>query len=267
MQQHEVNSDRRPVWKHLGLSSLLCLLPFAVLLCAQTTQGARDREGSRGILVENLLSKLYPGSTVQWEPTFALIGPGGVKQRLALPGFTQILVQGGWLGVAGLESLDAKTNALTALAGFQPPAGNIPAEIVVFRSDSNLNVLDTRRSIIDSNAPLGEILYVGVRDTRNGNAWPLVNLTYRTNFATDQWFGRVTWQAEFDADSSTVTGRSPVAIYKRVRSAPKADEELISVKRLDAATIEVQGLSSQRSITLPCANPCQIDAKALLNQW
>lgn len=268
MQQFDQQTVRQQARGAFLLFAFFCLLPFSASLCAQTTKSARDREGTRAILIENLFSKLYPGSSVQWEPTFALIGPDGVKQRVSLPGITQTLVQGGWLGVAGLESLDAKATASTALAAFQPPpVGTAPAELVAFRTDMNFNIQDIRRGIIDSSSSLGEILYVAVQNFPNGSTWPLLDVTYRTNFGTGDWFGRVTWHAQVDADTLAVIGKIPIAIYKRTRSSAAPEEELISLKRLDPSTIEVRGVSSEKTISLPCVDPCQIDARALLNQW
>jgi hypothetical protein len=144
---------------------------------------------------------------------------------------------------------------------FKPaPVGAVATRIVVMRTAPDGSVLESRVSILDSEAALAQCDDIAIE--RFGlDGWPLLRATYSAMYVGSGWVGAVGWSVVIDPGSMTMIERFPDLSWRQSVGGREASD-VFQVNRVDEQTIEVSG--TQRTFRYACGTPCRVPVASVL---
>ncbi|SRR5258708_575456 len=255
------------VRKLLRTTFVIGLILSIEIAQGQSSNPWRDAFGEpRASVVESLVQALFPGARPQWGKRFSLLRPGSPPVLLDFPGYVQRPSGTGWEGVAAVELGADKADFLTKAARLESVGPqNFTTEIVVFQADSGFKISNYKRFPLDPAEALTQIVELHIKDWPSGR-WPRLSVMYHSYYAEQSVFGLLTWSAQVDANTGTVVGKIPIAISKRAKDGSEQPDYLVT-NRLDAATIQIKGEMSGKSVKYSCDDPCVVNGQKLFDQW
>ena len=217
--------------------------------------------------MESLLTTVYPGAVVAWDPWLMVELPGEQPRIVAVP----VSVRGSGVsgeveGVATIELdknneqyiFEAESFRLTARKPF-------PTEVFVFRADSSGRILRYKRLPLDPAEALTEMKDMSIEDWSQ-KEWPTVRIQYQTHRVRKNSFTTVEWHGTLDANSGEFITRLPFGISKKTRA---GSEQMIAfaLGRSSPSTVRMKNIYGGETHEYNCFDPCVMDADTLLSQW
>jgi hypothetical protein len=246
---------------------LVLLLLAAEISFAQMKPGDRRKAYGevRASVVESVLTTLYPGAAVQWDPALTVQLPGEKPRMVEVPVYVRgSVATGGLEGIATVELEGKKEKFIFDAEGFQRTDSPVfPTILVVFRADKAGHIEKFKKLMLDPGEPLTEIKNFSIQDWSQ-KEWPTLEVQYDTHIAAHDSFTTIEWRSVLDADSGQFISRLPFGISRKAKGKP---EQLygFSIGRNSPTSVLIasQGETHQYD----CPEPCVMDARTLLSQW
>ncbi|MGA3195029.1 MAG: hypothetical protein ABSD39_08480 [Terriglobales bacterium] len=247
-------------------TGLFLLFTLAATCCAQMKPGDRRKAygEARASVIESLLTTLYPGAVVQWDPALTVQVSGGTPRMVEVPVSVRGSATGGMEGVASIEFEGRRQQYIFEAQGFRrtdPPA--FPTVLYVFRADRTGHIERYKEVALDPDEPLTELKNASLQSWQK--EWPVLDIRYDTHRATSTSFTTIEWHGALDAGTGEFISRLPFGITRRLRGAPERDF-YFSLGRTGYSTIMI-GSSTGESHPYYCSDPCVVDAETLLSDW
>jgi hypothetical protein len=245
---------------------------LAVLLVAGVTSSAQMKPGdrrkaygdSRAAVAESVLTALYPGAEVQWDPALTVLIPGQKPHTADVPVVVRGNEQGELEGVASVELDGQKQKFIFEAKDFQRrdrPA--LSTVLVVFRADATGRLTKYKKIILDPRQ-LTELKTMTIKDWPADKEWPTLVVQYDTHVAAEDSFATIEWQSIVDANTGKVVQRLPYGIERMVKGGPKQVFGF-SITRDSPATIQIADHYNATTKQYACSDPCVVDAQMLLS--
>lgn len=221
----------------------------------------------RASVMESLLTTLYPGAEVTWDPSLMVRLPGENPRTVALPVYVRGNAAGDGLEGVGWVELDgAKERFIYEAQNFRrSDRREFPTELIVFRADMAGRVQRYKRLMLDPAEPLTEVKDISNQDWSQ-NEWPTLQILYQTHRATPTAFTTIEWRGTLDANSGKFVSRLPSGISRQTKGGP---DQLFSfgLGRIDPGTVVLENRFGGERHTYSCSDPCVFDADTLLSEW
>jgi hypothetical protein len=165
-------------------SALALLLIVAGTAYAQMKPGDRRKAygEARASVMESVLTSLYPGAQVSWDPALAVQIPGEVPHMVEVPVYVRgSVANGGLEGVATVELDRKKEKFIADAASFQrTDKPTFPTVLVVFRADTTGHIEKFKKLMLDPAESLTEIKTLSIQDWSQ-KEWPILQIQYDTH--------------------------------------------------------------------------------------
>lgn len=135
----------------------------------------------RPSVMESLLTTLYPGAEVIWDPSLMVRLPGEKPRSVMVPAYVnQSFTGGGLEGVASAELDLAKKRFIFEAQNFRGTDRPVfLTELIVFRADMAGRIQRYKRFMLDPAEPLTEVKVMSVQDWSQ-KEWPTLLIQYQT---------------------------------------------------------------------------------------
>jgi hypothetical protein len=217
--------------------------------------------------MESLLTTVYPGAEVVWDPTLMLRLRGENPRIVAVPVYVRGSAENGGLeGIATIELEKKKEQFIFEAQNFRrTDRPDMPTELYVFRADMAGRIQRYKKLVIDPAEPLTEIKTMSIEDWSK-KEWPTLQLQYDTHRAAPNSFTTIEWHGTFDANSGQFISRLPFGITRKVKGGP---EQLFffGLGRTSPSTVMIADRIGGESHPYTCFDPCVMDADTLLSEW
>ncbi len=250
----------------VGLASLLIVAGTAF---AQMKPGdVRKAYGeTRASVMESLLTTIYPGAQVQWDPQLTVQIPGEKPRMVQMPAYVRgSTADGGLEGAASVEFEGKKERFIFEAQGFRrTDRPDFPTELYVFRADAAGHIQKYKKFIIDPNEPLTELKDMSIQEWSQ-QEWPTLCILYHTHRPEPGSFTTIEWHGTFDANTGRFIDRLPFGIDRKVRGGP---EQILPfrITRDSLTTVLISDLYGGEVHQYDCSDPCVVDADTLLSEW
>ncbi len=250
-------------------SKLLSLLAALLLIGVPASADLRDElEPAHAELVEHLLVRLHPGSTVEWMPTLAVV-QGSNKQPVRLGGIDVRKDDGGgYTGVVTFELTANRAAIFEAIEAWEAVPSRSTAQIVAFKAGAQRDITETRLATLSD--PAAAIENVDKAELTNFTyhlPWPDAYITYTGVYATANFHGDIQWEEKIVFDPApTVTGRAPSVVSRVDKTSRLRRSDAVTVDVVDENTMSFASTATGHVIS-NCADPCLPDGRVLLALW
>lgn len=221
----------------------------------------------RASITESVLTVLYPGAQVLWEPDLMIKMPGDRPRMVQVPVYVRgSAATGGLEGAASVELEGEKEKFIFDTQGFQ--RSDSPAfstVLVVFRADTSGHIEKYKKFMLDPREPLTEIKTLSMQDWSQ-KEWPNLEIQYNTHLVARDSFTTIEWHGVFDANSGQFINRLPFVITHKVNGGPE-ESYAFSIRRSSPTTLLIADHLGGSTHSYNCADPCVIEARTLLSQW
>jgi len=244
------------------------LLVVAGIAIGQTKPGdVRKSYGeSRASVIESLLTTIYPGAHVQWDPYLTVQLPGQKPRMVQVPVSVRGRVNGGLEGDAWVDFEGKKERFIFEAQNFRrSDRPDFPTELYVFRADAAGHIQKYKKFILDPNEPLTELKDISIQDWSE-QEWPTLQIQYQTHRSTPGSFTTVEWHGTFDANTGRFISRLPFGISRRVKGGGE-ESYMFSLARINTTTLQIGDMLSKKLVPYQCSDPCIVDADTLLSEW
>jgi hypothetical protein len=127
---------------------------------------------ARASVMESLLTTIYPGAQVQWDPYLTVQLPGQKPRMVQVPVSVRGSVNGGLEGDGSIEFEGTKEKFIFEAENFRrSDRPDFPTELYVFRADAAGHIQKCKKFIIDPNEPLTELKIISIQDWSQ-QEWP-----------------------------------------------------------------------------------------------
>ncbi len=254
--------------RRFAISSSRAAALCAVLAASWVEAQGPDRRAQFGLVaahaVEGALAGLFPGAALQWRDRVLLTRPDTPAEEIFLPGFLQRPISGGFLFATGLELEGPKKDAMKKVESLEVvPTGSAPTRLLLFRTNSSGDLLAERTGTLDTTAAVTQGLDLQILNTPANHTWPMLRIRYRSFHLHDTGSAAIEWTALVNGDSMSMVERVPTRVVVRPREGSPISEVLLPT-RINPELIEIRGVTRGKTLRLPCATPCLVDAGAVL---
>jgi hypothetical protein len=248
---------------------LAVLLMLAVASSAQMKPGDRRKAygDDRASVAESVLTTLYPGAEVQWDPALTVLIPGQKPHTAHVPVVVRGNEKGEMEGVASVEFDGEKEKFIFEAKHFQRrdnPA--FSTVLVVFRADAAGRLKKYKKIILDPSQPVTELKTMSIQEWPAGKEWPTLIIQYDTHVASEDSFATIEWHSVIDANTGKVVTRLPYGITRKLKSGAKQVSGF-SITRDSPTTIQIADHINATTRQYHCSEPCVVDPQLLLSQW
>jgi len=248
-----------------GVSAVLLILAGTAFAQMKPGDVRKAYGEARASVMESLLTTIYPGAQVQWDPQLTVQMPGEKPRMVQVPVYVRgSAVTGGLEGAAWIDFEKKRETFIFEAENFRRSEGtDLPTEVYVFRADAAGHIQKYKKLEIDRGEPLNELEDISVQDWSQ-QEWPRLHILYQTHRAAPGSFTTIEWQGTFDANVDQFISRTPMGIDRKVRGG--AEQVLpFTIARNSPTTV----LISNRGESHPygCSDPCVVDADTLLSEW
>jgi hypothetical protein len=236
---------------------------------AQMKPGDRRKAyGVRAPIMEAVLTTLYPGAQVQWDPALTVQIPGEKPRMVEVPVYMRgDAVSRGIVGIASIEFDGAKEQFIFQAKSFQRTDNPVlPTVLIVFRADTAYHLTKYKKVLLDPGQPLSELKTMSIQDWPSQKEWPTLDIQYDTHMARRDSFTTIEWHSILDANTGQFISRLPFGISRTVRGGPE-EMHLFSIRRVNAKTIEIADFMHGTSHRYDCSDPCVVDPQTLSAEW
>jgi hypothetical protein len=249
------------------------VVPVWVLIVAGTAIGqmkpgdVRKAYGEpRATVMESLLTTIYPGAHVQWDPYLTVQLPGQKPRMVQVPVSVRGRANGGLEGNAWIEFEGKKERFIFEAQNFRrSDEPDFPTELYVFRADAAGHIQKYKKFILDPSEPLTELKDISIQDWSE-QEWPTLHIQYQTHRAAPSSFTTVEWHGTFDANTGRFISRLPFGISRRVKGGGE-ESYMFSLARSNTTTLQIGDMLSKKVVPYQCSDPCVVDADTLLSEW
>lgn len=148
----------------------------------------------RASVMESLLTTVYPGAQVQWDPNLMVRMPGGGSQFVQVPVSLRGSASGGLEGVATVEWERAKETYIHDSQHFRrADRAHFSTQLIVFRADARGHITKHREFDLDPSDELTEIKTFSVEQWQETD-WPTLHVQYNSHFIASDTFTIIEWQ-------------------------------------------------------------------------
>lgn len=246
---------------------------LAVLLVVGATSAAQMKPGDsrkaygndRAAVAESVLTNLYPGAEVRWDPTLTVLIPGQKPHTADVPVVVRGNEKGEMEGVASVELDGQKGKFIFEAKNFQPSDNPVfSTVIVVFRADATGHFEKYKKFMLDPGEPVTEIKNMSIQDWPAQQEWPTLVIQYDTHVAAPDSFATIEWRSLVDANTGIIVKRLPYGISRRVKgAAPQVFG--FSMVRDTPTTIQITDHFNGSTQQYACSEPCVVDRQMLLS--
>lgn len=220
----------------------------------------------RALVMESLLTTLYPGAQVQWDPDLMVRMPGGDPRPVQVSLYVRGSANGGLEGVAAIEWQREKETFIHEAQNFQrSDTPNFLTQLIVFRADTGGHVNSYKKLDLDPLDQLTELKTFSIEDWSQNN-WPTLHVQYDSHMVAPSVFTTIEWQGTFDANTGRFVNRLPFGISRKVKSGPE-EGYMFSVARVGPTTLQIMDQLTKKAVQYHCSEPCVVDGPTLLSQW
>lgn len=245
---------------------LLFLLLSAPVVLAQD---ARSEFGVvRARLIEAAMGQMFPGNTVEWTPTLALV-QGSTRRPIRVVGVDyRPDDDGGYTAVTSVEFPENRPAIGAAIDAFETPLTRSPAEIAVFKTTAQFAVTELRRGNLNDPASwIEEVDAVELSTLTYDQVWPDAYVTYTAMYATPDFHGEIRWDEKLlTSPGISATGRIPGLLWRLDKKSGTLHTDESEVNVVDDHTLSFASQDSKQVIS-NCADPCLPDGRVLLALW
>jgi len=221
---------------------------------------------ARAGVIESVLTTLYPGAQVRWDPYLAVQMPGENPRMVEVPVYVRGAESGGVEGVATVDLEGKKEKFIFEAKAFQRDDHPVFSTVLlVYRTDAALHINKYKKLLLDPADPLTEIKTMNIQDWSQ-KEWPTLEIQYDTHVAARDSFTTIEWHSVFDANSGQFISRLPFGISRKVRGGPEQSIPF-SIGRITSGTILLKDRMGWGMHLYHCSDPCVIDGPALLSKW
>jgi hypothetical protein len=255
--------------------SLRIVLAFSLLLIVSSTSFAQMKPGdrrkaygeARASVIESVLTTLYPGAEVQWDPQLMVLIPGQKPHSVEVPVFLKGSVShGGIEGVASVELDGIKKRFIFDAKDFhRTDQVAFPTLLVVFRADASGHIERYKKFKLDPGEPLTELKTMSIEDWSKDD-WPTLQIQYDTHVVGPRSFTTIEWQSTYDVNSGKLLSRLPFGMTRIARGRPKQDF-IFRIGRTGTNTLVIGDRLGGETHEYDCSEPCVIDRQILFSQW
>jgi hypothetical protein len=220
----------------------------------------------RASIMESILTAVYPGAKVQWEPDLMVQMPGDKARAVQVPVSVRGNMGGGLEGVATIEFEGSKERFISEAQNFQrSDSPGFSTVLVVFRADTAFRITKYKKVMLDPAEALTEIKTMSIEDWSE-KEWPTLNIQYDTHLANRDSFTTIEWHGVLDATSSQFVSRLPYGISRKVRGGPEQSYSF-SIGRTSPSNLLISDQQKGISHQYACYDPCVVDGRTLLSEW
>lgn len=249
--------------------ALALLLALAGRTFAQMKPGdVRKSYGdARASVIESVLTTLYPGAEVIWDPSLRLRLPGQEPRMVDVPVYVRgSAANGGLEGIASIELEKRKEQFIFEAQNFRRTDQPVfPTEMIVFRADLAGHIQRYKRFMLDPGEPLTEIKTMSIQDWSQ-DEWPTLLIQYDTHRVRQNSFTTIEWHGTFDVNSETFTSRLPFGFTRQPKGGV-AQLYFLGLGRVDPGRVVMQNRLDGDRRVYACSDPCVMDADRLLAAW
>jgi hypothetical protein len=205
---------------------VLLLLTLTGISLAQMKPGDRRKSygDARASVIESLLTTVYPGAQVLWDPSLSVQEPGGTPRQVAVPVYVRgSVATGGMEGIASIELEGRKEQHIFEAQGFRrtDKPGFLTA-LYVFRADRIGHIERYKEITLDPDETLTELKTMSIQDWSQ-REWPTLDIQYDTHRSAPGSFTTIEWHGTLDANSGQFISRLPFGITRKLRGGPEQD--------------------------------------------
>lgn len=221
----------------------------------------------RASVIESVLTTLYPGAEVVWDPSLTVRLPGEKPRIVDVPVYVRgSAANGGLEGIATIELEKRKEQFIFEAQNFRRTDQPVfPTELIVFRADMAGRIQKCKRFMLDPAEPLTEIKVMSIEDWSH-NEWPTLHIQYDTHRVRQNSFTTIEWHGTFDVNSGTFTSRLPFGFSRQTKGGV-AQLYFLGLGRVDAGRIVMENRFRGDRRVYACSDPCVMDADTLLSDW
>jgi hypothetical protein len=221
---------------------------------------------ARASVIESLLTTIYPGADVLWDPALMVKGPGMRPLMVEVPVYVRGSADGGMEGVATVEVEGRKEQFIFEAQSFQRTDRPVfPTELYVFRADTSGHIQRYKKIAIDPDEPLTEMKTMAIQDWSQ-KEWPTLEIQYDTHRPAPGSFTTIEWHGVLDANSGEFISRLPFGISRKARGGSEG-MYMFGIGRENPNTVIITNRFGGESHPYSCSDPCVMDADTLLSDW
>ena len=222
---------------------------------------------ARASVIESLLTTIYTGAKVLWDPALMVRVRGEQPRMVEVPLYVRgSAVSGGLEGVATIELEGKKQQFIFEAQHFQRTDRPVfPTEFFIFRADPNGHIQKYKKLMLDATEALTEIKIASIQDWSQ-REWPTLEIQYATHRAAPNSFTTIEWHSIFDANSGQFISRLPMGITRKVRGGAE-QSFFLGFSRNGPATLLITNRYDGETHPYKCSDPCVVDAGTLLSEW
>jgi len=257
--------------RRLGLRWCRVALAIALMVAASFAQmkpgDRRNAYGeARAAIIESVLTTLYPGSVVEWDPQLQLEIAGQKPHPVEVPVYLRGSTSGeGIEGVASVELDGEKKKYIFDTKDFhRTDPVSFPTLIVVFRANSSGRIEKYQKFTLDPAEPVTELKTLSIEDW--SNQWPTLEIQYDSHVVAPGSVTTIEWHATYDVNQGKLVSRLPVGMSRIVRGSPK-QQYIFKIGRTGPTKLMIGDRLGGEMHEYDCSSPCVIDRQTLLSQW
>jgi hypothetical protein len=249
---------------------LALLLTVAGISFAQMKPGDRRKAYGepRASVMESLLTTLYPGAGVLWDPGALMVRLPGEKPRMVeVPVYVRgSEANGGLEGAATIELDGAKEQFIYEAQNFRRTDRPVfPTELIVFRANMAGRIERYKRLMLDPAEPLTELKTISIQDWSQ-EEWPTLEIHYDTHRVAPGSFTTIEWHGTFDANSGQFISRLPFGITRKLKGGPE-QTFFFGIGRNSPTTVLITNRYGGETHQYDCSEQCVMAADTLLSEW
>jgi len=270
-----VRAESRTLATRLSGGRQLLRVGLAVLLTASGISRAQMKPGDvrkaygevRASLIESVLTTVYPGARVQWDPQLTVKLRGQQPQLVEVPVYVRgSAATGGFEGIATIELERKKEQYIFEAEHFRrSDKPSFATELIVFRADAAGHLQNYKRIMLDPGEPLTEVKDMSLQE-RSNEEWPTAQILYQAHRVVQGSFTTIEWRAMWDVNTEKFISRLPLGISKTSKSG-SAREFFLELKRTNPSTLLIANRLGGESHPYSCSDPCVVDADTLLSDF